>query len=447
MPTAACRKIAARVFPQPGAGCGPTCNAGLAGRLCRSLSQFILHSLLRKEYWWSRFQRRPEGSPYGQEVYPNRLGRATLWGAAVLLLYLLPGGHGLRLAGGCGPAAANPASDAHCRPACCTPLRLSACGRRWVSSRGEPWFAWKTTLPADLPSAAGAGEVSHLLQSVGGLPWGRDGAMASAIPADKMAAPNTCSQPFDSRGHGGERLPLLRPSISGGDERFEPEGRGDSLPQRPSSQGRLFERRTFKRICSATDDHQAEKPGRSLNLSPRQLPRQRSGMASGAARQSEPAPHTQSPPRPKPTKPSPTRSPCQAPILSSRRRIRSPPIRPSRPPPSRPCPRARNRPSPRPLPLRGRQTGAARRGILRCCRVNRVPRRAPRAAGHLAHAGHHQEGRRSGRGRAAPRLHVPLEHRTVRRHRFRARKGQIGLDHPLQPDRAARGPLHQVRRQ
>ena len=50
------------------------------------LGWFILHSLLRKEYWWSRFNV-AGGLFYGPEVYHSGLGRATLSGAAVLLLY------------------------------------------------------------------------------------------------------------------------------------------------------------------------------------------------------------------------------------------------------------------------------------------------------------------------------------------------------------------------
>jgi hypothetical protein len=111
------------------------------------LGWFILHSLLRKEYWWSRFNV-AGGLFYGPEVYHSGLGRATLSGAAVLLLYYC-------LAGMVFGWLADPASRLRTllRAALSAGLLhafASFCLWPAMGLFAPLWFAWKTTLPADL---------------------------------------------------------------------------------------------------------------------------------------------------------------------------------------------------------------------------------------------------------------------------------------------------------
>ena len=111
------------------------------------LAWFILHSLARREYWWSRFNV-AGGLFYGPEVYHSGLSRATLSGAAALLFYYC-------VAGICFGWLADPASRLRTllRAALWAGLLhafASFCVWPAMGVFAPLWFAWKTTLPADL---------------------------------------------------------------------------------------------------------------------------------------------------------------------------------------------------------------------------------------------------------------------------------------------------------
>jgi len=108
---------------------------------------FILNSLARKEYWWSRFNV-AGGLFYGPEVYHSGLSRATLSGAALLLLYYC-------LAGMVFGWLADPASRLRTMLRAALSVALlhafaSFCLWPAMGAFAPLWFGWKTTLPADL---------------------------------------------------------------------------------------------------------------------------------------------------------------------------------------------------------------------------------------------------------------------------------------------------------
>jgi len=111
------------------------------------LAWFTLHSLLRKEHWWSRFNV-AGGLFYGPEVYRSGLSRATLSGAAVLLFYYC-------LAGALFGWLADPASRVRTllRAALWVGLLhwfASVCLWPAMGVFAALWFPWRTMLPADL---------------------------------------------------------------------------------------------------------------------------------------------------------------------------------------------------------------------------------------------------------------------------------------------------------
>jgi hypothetical protein len=66
----------------------------LAGAV--TLGWFVLHSLMRGEFWWSKFNV-AAGWFYGTAVYQAGLGRVTLCGASVIVLFYCLAGAGYAL--------------------------------------------------------------------------------------------------------------------------------------------------------------------------------------------------------------------------------------------------------------------------------------------------------------------------------------------------------------
>jgi len=108
---------------------------------------FVIQSLLSREFWWTRFNV-AGGLFYGNTVYHSGLSRATLSGAALLLLYYCLAG---MLFGAL--AASVPRIPILLRAALYVSLLhafASYCLWPAMGVFAASWFAWKTVLPADL---------------------------------------------------------------------------------------------------------------------------------------------------------------------------------------------------------------------------------------------------------------------------------------------------------
>lgn len=111
------------------------------------LAWFVLHALARKELWWSKFNV-AGGLFYGPQVYHSGLSRATLSGAAALLLFYC-------LAGALFGWLANPFTLRRTMLLALVYIGLLhgfASFRLWPSMGpfAPLWFPWSVTLPADL---------------------------------------------------------------------------------------------------------------------------------------------------------------------------------------------------------------------------------------------------------------------------------------------------------
>ncbi len=121
-------------------------ECGVAGGVL-ILAWFALHALARREPWWSRFNV-AGGWFYGPQIYHSGLSRATLAGAAALLLFYC-------LAGALFGLLADPSSGRRtlARALLCVGLLHGFASYSLWPSMGlfaALWFPWGVTLPADL---------------------------------------------------------------------------------------------------------------------------------------------------------------------------------------------------------------------------------------------------------------------------------------------------------
>jgi hypothetical protein len=156
------------------------------------LAWFALHALAHKEQWWSKFNV-AGGIFYGPPVYHSGLGRATLAGAAVLLLFY-------GLAGALFGWLANPASGRRTLGLALLYvglLHVLESFRLWPSMGlfASLWFPWSATLPADLLLLLALARFPHCYRGLAEDP----GSGAQPLPGPLGPAPEPLEPPPETR--------------------------------------------------------------------------------------------------------------------------------------------------------------------------------------------------------------------------------------------------------
>ncbi len=178
------------------------------------LAWFILYSLTRREYWWSRFNV-AGGLFYGPEVYHSGISRATLSGAAVLLFYYC-------LAGALFGWLADSASRLRTLLRAALSVGLlhgfaSVCLWPAMGVFAPLWFTWKTTLPADLILLLALTRFPLFYSRLAEFHTTQirppAGPPASGVEPIESQPESPAADPPFPRPLGAGRLPFMRPSI------------------------------------------------------------------------------------------------------------------------------------------------------------------------------------------------------------------------------------------